>query len=125
MYALFQQMVYIEERSNDEGLSIFSTIAYGPKEEVNTFPFFYSGGVGYKGLLPSRGKDQTVLGLLVGFFSDDLPGQDYEMVLELSYNIHVARWLAVQPDIQYVINPNGTDDIDNALVMGVRVEADF
>ena len=125
MYALFQQMIYAEKRTNDEGLSVFSTIAYGPKEEVNTFPFFYSGGFGYKGLLPSRGKDQTVLGLLVGFFSDDLPGQDYEMVLELSYNIHVARWLAVQPDIQYVINPNGTDDIDNALVMGVRLEADF
>ena len=66
-----------------------------------------------------------MLGLLVGFFSDDLPGQDYEMIIEFSYNIHVARWLAVQPDLQYVINPNGTDDIDDALVLGVRIEADF
>jgi len=125
IYALFQQMIYLEKRSNDEGLSVFSTVAYAPKEEVNRFPFFYSGGFGYKGLLPSRGKDATVLGLLVGFFSDDLPGQDYEMIVELSYNIHVAKWLAVQPDIQYVINPNGTHDIDNALVFGVRLEADF
>lgn len=125
IYALFQQMIYLEKRSSDEGLSVFSTVAFAPKEEVNTFPFFYSGGFGYKGLLPSRGKDQTVLGLLVGFFSDDLPGQDYEMIIEFSYNIHVAKWLAVQPDVQYVINPNGTDDIDNALVLGVRLEADF
>ncbi len=125
IYALFQQMIYLERRSSDEGLSVFSTVAFAPKEEVNTFPFFYSGGFGYKGLLPSRGKDTTVIGLLVGFFSDDLPGQNYEMIVELSYNIHVAKWLAVQPDIQYVINPNGTDDIDNALVMGVRIEADF
>jgi carbohydrate-selective porin OprB len=35
------------------------------------------------------------------------------------------EWLAVQPDIQYVINPNGSDDIDDALVLGVRLEADF
>jgi len=125
IYALFQQMVYLENRENEEGLSIFSTFTYAPQEEVNRFPVFYSGGLGYKGLLPSRSKDQTVFGLLVGFFSDDLPGQDYEMILELSYNIHVAKWLAIQPDIQYVINPNGTDDIDNALVFGVRIEADF
>ena len=125
MYALFQQMLYREDLTDEQGLSVFSTIAYGPKEEVNRFPFFYSGGFGYTGLLPSRGKDQTVLGLLVGFFSDDLPGQDYEMIIEFSYNIHVAKWLAVQPDLQYVINPNGTDDIDDALVLGVRIEADF
>ena len=125
MYLLFQQMIYMENSRDEQGLSVFSTIAYAPKEEVNRFPFFYSGGFGYQGIFPSRGRDQTVLGLLVGFFSDDLPGQNYEMIVEFSYNIHVAKWLAVQPDIQYVINPNGTDDIDNALVLGVRLEADF
>ncbi|MGI9534127.1 MAG: carbohydrate porin [Thermodesulfobacteriota bacterium] len=124
-YALFQQMVYREKNSDEQGLTIFSTVAYAPKEEVNQFPFFYSGGIGYKGLLHSRTKDTTVLGFLAGVFSDDLPGQDYEMIVELSYNIMVAEWMAVQPDLQYVINPNGTDEIDNAIVLGVRMEVEF
>ena len=123
IYLLFQQMVYIENRIDNEGLTVFSTFTYAPKKEVNRFPVFYSGGLGYKGLVPSRGKDNTVFGLLVGFFSEDLPDQNYEMIIEFSYNIHIAKWLAVQPDIQYVINPNGSDDIKDALVLGVRIEA--
>ena len=124
-YALFEQMIYMERNGYDQGLSIFSTVAYAPQEEINQFPFFYSGGFGYRGLLPSRGNDITVLGLLVGEFSDDLPGQDYEMVIELSYNIKIAKWLQVQPDLQYVINPSGLDEIDNAFVIGFRIETEL
>jgi carbohydrate-selective porin OprB len=30
--------------------------------------------------------------------------QDYEVALEWSYVIQVARWLKVQPDVQYILS---------------------
>lgn len=35
------------------------------------------------------------------------PVRDYELVLEASYQIQVAPWWVVQPDVQYVVHPGG------------------
>ena len=34
----------------------------------------------------------------------------------------VPPWLAIQPDIQYVINPGTSKSVDDALVIGTRFE---
>lgn len=47
------------------------------------------------------------------------------MVIELSYQCQVTPWLIVQPDVQYIINPGGTQDLDNALVVGGRASVTF
>jgi porin len=33
----------------------------------------------------------------------------------------VSRWLQVQPDVQYIINPGGTGKIRDALVIGFQI----
>ena len=60
-----------------------------------------------------------------GGFSRDLPGQTREVVLEWTYAIAVAPWLTVQPDVQYVIRPDGRSSIPNALVVGVQIAVQF
>ncbi len=35
------------------------------------------------------------------------PEPDFESVLELSYQAQVASWWIVQPDLQWVIHPDG------------------
>ena len=47
--------------------------------------------------------------------------QRYELVFELNYNIEIVRWLHFIPDIQYIINPGGTGDISDALVLGFQL----
>ena len=43
-----------------------------------------------------------------------------EHVLEASYAIDVTDNYTIQPDIQYVIRPNGASDIKNAVVIGIQ-----
>ncbi len=58
-------------------------------------------------------------------FSGDLVGDapnDYKTNLELSYRAQLTDWLAVQPDIQYIINPGAVSGLRDALALGIRLE---
>jgi len=50
------------------------------------------------------------------------PVERRETALELTYRAQVTPWLAVQPDVQYVINPGADPALRSALVAGVRFE---
>ena len=51
--------------------------------------------------------------------------QNYEMVMEWNYGFQAAGWLRLLPNIQYVINPGGTGQIENSLVLGVQTSIRF
>ena len=86
---------------------------------------FASAGVSYTGLIPGRDKDTAAFALYYGAFSQDLPGQTYEVALEWTYAIAVAPGLTVQPDIQYIMRPSGRSSIGNALVVGAQLSIQF
>jgi porin len=48
-----------------------------------------------------------------------------ETAIELTYLIQVNSWLALQPDLQYVIRPNTTTAIPNAWAFQIRIEMSF
>jgi carbohydrate-selective porin OprB len=48
-----------------------------------------------------------------------------EQVLEASYAIYLTNNYTIQPDLQYVIRPNGTNEAKNALVIGIQFLASF
>lgn len=48
-----------------------------------------------------------------------------EIEIELTYRFTLGDNLALQPDLQYVINPGGTGALKNALVLGIRLEIGF
>ena len=48
-----------------------------------------------------------------------------EVALELTYRAPITPWLAIQPDVQYIINPGTDPSIGNALVVGARLEFSF
>jgi porin len=56
-----------------------------------------------------------------GGFSDDLPDQSFEAVVEINQQFQLAPWLYVTPDFQYVFRPNGRDEIDDAAVLGGEI----
>ncbi len=124
-YSFMQQMLYKENNVDNQGLIFFSVITYSPQEEINSFPFYYAGGLAYVGLIKNRNNDKTGFGFLIGDYSDDLPEQDYESVLELTYKLEALKWLIVQPQIQYVLHPSGREDIDDALVLGFKFEVEL
>ena len=88
-------------------------------------PFFVAVGALYRGPWPGRDGDALAAVAYYGAFSRDLRGQRSETVLELTYSLVLAPWLTVQPDIQYVINPNGRSSVKNALVVGAQISIAF
>jgi porin len=125
-FLLGEQMVYRESGAGSvRGLSLFGALISAPQQRVNTMPWFASAGASYRGLVPGRENDTAGFALYYGGFSRDLPGQTYELVLEWTYAFALTRWLTIQPDVQYVINPGGRSSVGNAVVVGAQVAVGF
>jgi porin len=54
-----------------------------------------------------------------------LPVTSAEKAIEITYLMQLTKWLAVQPDLQYVIHPNTDPTIANALAFQLRFEISF
>ncbi|WP_297845708.1 carbohydrate porin [Pseudomonas sp.] len=54
-----------------------------------------------------------------------VPEQHSEYATELNYGIQATKWLNVMPNIQYIKNPDGVRQVDNALVLGLQVQSQF
>lgn len=82
-------------------------------------------GVKYIGLLDSQPND--ILGLAVNrvhvnnHFAESRPAfnTDAEYNIELNYSYNATKWLMLRPNLQYVVNPGATNNVDNALLLGL------
>jgi len=81
-------------------------------------------GADHRGLFKHRARNRAGIAIYYGRFSDRLPRQTAETVVELNYGIQATPWFYLTPDIQYVINPGGTE-IPNAFVFGLEVGLTF
>ncbi|MCI5051504.1 MAG: carbohydrate porin [Simkaniaceae bacterium] len=137
-YILAEQMIY---RAGDpwtkQGLTAFANVLISPESNTK-FPIFINGGLTYQGVF-SRSEDRISTGVSYGKFSRDLrqaqrnakntgvmgqygdQPQNFETVLELNYWAQVNKWWVMMPNIQYIFNPNGTDNIQDAFVIGLQV----
>jgi len=135
LYFHADQQIYREPGpKKDQGLTPLFVMVFQPTN-VNQIPFFFDGGLIYKGLVPKRDDDVTAVGFAWGAWSRNLNKyqhdaglyeQKYEVILEATYKIAVNQWLYIQPDVQYIINPSGgTKDLPDALVIGARTGVTF
>jgi carbohydrate-selective porin OprB len=122
-------------RTKLRDVGITPTLSFVTDQAINTMPFFVNGGLVYRGPFDARPLDKAALGVLYGAFSDQLQRsqrdaqhagvgagpQRYELGFELTYIIQATRWLQVQPDLQYIVNPGGTGKIRDALVIGFQL----
>ena len=120
-------------------LRVFARTGGAPPDR-NVVDFYAELGLNYRGLLPSRGRDVFGLGFTYTDLSDDArrevraanrlnhtgnPLPDYEATLEATYEANLTPWLQVQPDLQFIIHPGGTQRNDDALILGVRTVVTF
>jgi porin len=57
--------------------------------------------------------------------NEDAGLEEDEVVIEVLYKAQITPWISVTPDVQFVVNPGGTEDIENAVRGGARFELVF
>lgn len=87
-------------------IALFSQIGYSPSHASHN-DFYIGMGINYTGIFAPRRQDQLGLALASMHFSNS---QKSETALELTYQYLLTESLYLQPDLQYIIHPAGTDN---------------
>ena len=143
IYGVADQMIW---RGPASSVSLFARGGFSPSQR-NLISYYADGGIGFKGLIPSLPNDTLTFGVAYAKISPDSTGADQdalafngppyavrhsETVYELSYIRQITKWWSIQPDLQYIVRPNGGQNADdptltvrNAFVVGVRTTVKF
>jgi len=124
-YVLAERTLMAEQENSGQGLSGF--IRYGVvNKDVYQADWSVSTGLHYLGLIGGRDDDEVGLAVTSSHASDKyqrLAGSDSsETVIELTYRAQILPWMGVQPSIQRIMNPGMDKAVDDATVIGVRVD---
>jgi porin len=137
IYGVADQMIW---RSGERSVNLFVRGGYSPADR-NLVAWYFDGGAGFKGIVPGRADDMLTFGIAYAKISDDAIAfdrdagnavRDHELLFELSYAAQIAPWWVVQPDLQYIVHPNGgqnpddpTQGFDHAFIAGMRSTITF
>ena len=125
-YGFWQQLLWRKNPADDnctQGIGLYAQYGWAP-EDRSEAEQFVGGGVRWQGAIPTRDDDVLGLGVFNVYFSEKAGFKKrYETAIELFYKAQLTGWLAVQPDMQYIVNPGG--QYKDAIVLGGRVEFKF
>jgi porin len=146
VYGVIDQMLW---RGGVHELDGFVRAMASP-DDRNLISFYLDGGFALQGVFDSRPDDILGLGIAYARVSPQaaasdrdvaaitgtpIPIRDYEATIELTYLIQLARNWSMQPNLQYIIHPDGNvvdpnipvgvTPIPNAFVLGLRTHLKF
>ena len=146
IYGIVDEILWRRDGTKDQGLGAFLQVEVGPSDR-NLADLFVEAGFNWVGPFPDRPQDIggiafAYLGIsptvrnfgrdLVAFGRAASPFASNETIIEASYKAVVADWLTLQPDAQFVLNPNagmptpfGPRPLPNAFLIGLRVTIKF
>ena len=109
------------------GRTASAFVRYGAANgTLNPFDRYIGTGTVLSGYVPRRPDDQVGISLAIARCGEDYraaaAAESHETAFELTYRAHVHDLIQIQPDIQYIINPGTDRTLENALVIGVRLE---
>ena len=126
VYFSADQMLIKEITDPEDGQGLAAFFRYGhASSKKNDITNFWSVGFQYQGLLDGRDDDVLGGGYAQGFFADTAAAtypEDNEGIVEAYYNAQVTPWLNISPNLQYVINPGGSNSASDAVVLGLRMQ---
>ena len=141
-----QQQLTTHNGDASRGLHIAANATFHDKA-TNIVDNYQSLMLVYKGPFDARPKDDIGIGAARIHVNDDvkksaelinasigvtdysdalyMPLRDTEYNYEINYGFHVTNWLTVRPNLQYITHPGGVDEVDNALVAGLKIQSTF
>src|SRR5437867_6429578 len=132
-YLLADQAVYQNNHDPNQQITLFGQFGIGDPR-VSRFAYYSGSGLTLVGFIPRR--DQDELGFAVAAAHNGSPfiesqrkqgirEKRSEVTLELTYLAQLGVHLAVQPNLQYVMNPNTDPRIKNAVAFILLFELSF
>lgn len=127
VYALADAHVWAE---GNRALDAYVRIGVA-EARFNSVSTYAGAGVVLTGPIASRAEDQLGLSIASAGAGQDVrraadmagtPMHSRETTIELTYRAPLTDWLTIQPDLQYVMHPGFDRSLDDALVIGLRVE---
>ncbi|MBR7801192.1 carbohydrate porin [Undibacterium fentianense] len=89
----------------------------------------FSAGFNYTGFLAERPNDVLALAMTNSHTSRRYQiaqqAENHESILEMTYKYQYNQHLAIQPVVQFVMNPNMSKSVSNASVVGIRFDLNF
>ncbi|AZZ77887.1 MULTISPECIES: carbohydrate porin [unclassified Pseudomonas] len=141
-----QQQLTSHNGDATRGLNIAANATFHDKD-TNFIDNYQSVMFVYKGPFDARPKDDVGIGAARIHVNDDVkknaellnasngvsdydnpvfsPIRETEYNYEINYGFHVTNWLTVRPNLQYITHPGGVDEVDNALVAGLKIQSTF
>lgn len=141
-----QQQLTTHNGDASRGLNIAANATFHDKE-TNVVDNYQSLMFVYKGPFDARPKDDVGIGFSRIHVNEDVkknselvnaangvsdydnplfaPLRSTEYNYEVNYGFHVTNWLTVRPNLQYITHPGGVDEVDNALVAGLKIQSVF
>jgi porin len=118
-YFLADQEIYKSTGKNS--LGVFIQLSFCPGN-INIHNYYFGGGFTFSGLFNS----DDVTGIALAYAHFNLIEIKDETTIEMFYKALVTENLFVQPDVQYIINPAGTETgLPNSLAALIRFGINF
>lgn len=126
VYALLETALTREAGKEGQGLNGFLRYSVADPK-LNQFASFLGAGLVYTGLFNGRDEDQLGLAIAIANNGDTYKAGTAtataaETNIELSYRFQIRPWLAIQPDLQYVMDPGADSGNAAATYFAVRAE---
>jgi porin len=130
VYGVMDQQIYLH---GAQAISLFVRSGGAPSN-TNFVDYYAEGGFNFTGFVPGRFNDVAGIAVARSHVSNNFSdasvlegGLPYtaETVIEATYKVQLNLWWTVQPDIQYIITPSGSQYSHNATVLGLRSSIAF
>lgn len=104
---------------------------FADNTDINFLKSYLGVGLVYTGFFSVRPQDQSGIGIATAFIGgaaksaarrDGEPVARAETSIELTYRAQINDWLAIEPDLQCVVNPGIVGGLRDAFVIGLRFE---
>jgi porin len=149
LYLIVDKMLWQPAKATSQGLAGFLRVGGAPGDR-NVIDLEVDTGLTYKGLLPGRDSDLLGVGVAYAriggaarglsidqsvFTGVAQPTRDFEALIEVTYQVNLAPWWVLQPDLQVIFHPGGnvaapfpaspSQPVPNAVVVGLRSAVTF
>lgn len=116
-------------------LDAFARLGTAPSDR-NTLSWALDTGLAWTGPVAGRPADVAALGFTHAAFGSrtaqtarlldpTAPPLDFEQVIEATYTFALTERLSLKPDVQYIRHPGGSRALRDALIVLLRVSAEF